>query len=74
VNGIYVQEGLVRPGSIAVSRLGSFVDSAAKNTFDGSWNGLPAMMTGSETVFFRTPSGGISDVLKYSYSIRARSG
>jgi hypothetical protein len=67
VNGSPVQMGLHSPASTTVPQAGSFVDGAAKNTFAGSWIDLGATMIETETVFFTDPSGGISDVLNFSY-------
>ncbi len=68
--GFYLNGSLL--GGLAVGaenpQFGSFVDGAAKNTFSGSWIDDGESLPLSQTVFFTDPSGGISDVLSYSYS------
>ena len=74
VNDSRVQMGLNSPASTTVPQAGSFVDGAAKNTFNGSWIDLGRTTPENETVFFTDPSGGISDVLNFQYGSSSAGG
>ena len=68
VNGSQTTIGLGNSATTPVSQTGAFVDGAAKNTFSGSWIDTGASVPVSATVFFTDPSGGISDVLSYTFA------